>query len=471
MNIKLFAILTLLLFYPLSSVYSQYCEDDKEHNRKEVDTNVRSVKDYFLHGSFGGHLRNLLMFTVNSGYGDNHYANALGGSLAYSTATWNGIHFGVKGIFTYNLFSSQLAGNDSTVHAAKWEQELFDVTHPSKVDDLDRLEELYIAYDSKRIHAKIGKIDINDGPLLKRWDGRMKPFVYKGIWTKWNPKGNLHFYNGFVNGVSPRGMTEWYSINEAVGILTRGHLNDSTEMDYHEHSESAGISINALEFQSKKKVNLQFWNYYIHHIYNTSWLQLKVPIRKWTIGGQYVLQVAEGYQDHLEDYKQYFHPGTASHTVSLELGYKVSSSLTFRAAHTQVFGDAPFLFPKELGRDQLFTSVSRSRMDGLGKTGVSLLEVHLSLKEKVKKDFSLISSIQYMNTPMCDDHLLNKYHTPDYTQLNMRLRHNFHGAWEGLHLNLLYIYRYSHNQQMELIADEYYKTNLHHFSLVFDVVF
>lgn len=470
MNIKLLAILTLTLLSTINDVHGQYCEDDKEHDRKKVDTNVRSIKDYFLHGSFGGHLRNFYMLTVNDSKGEDHYANALGGSLSYSTATWKGIHFGVKGIFTYNLFSSQLSGNDSTIRPAKWEQELFDVTHPSKVDDLDRLEELYIAFDNEQLHAKAGKIDINDGPLLRRWDGRMKPFVYKGAWSKWSPKEHITLYNGFVSGVSPRGMTEWYSINEAVGILSRGHLNDSTEMDYHEHSNSRGLSVNAVDL-SLKKINIEFWNYYIHHIYNTSWIQVKAPVKKWSFGGQYVFQVADQHQNKLDEYKQYFHPGTSSHTLSLEVGYKFTPSLSLRAAHTEILGSAPFLFPKELGRDQLFTSVSRSRMDGLGKTNTSLLEAHYSFKERLKKDLSIITSIQYMDTPMCDDHQLNKYRVPDYTQFNFRLRHNFHKALEGMHINFLYVFRYSHSQQMPELTDEYYKTNLHHFSLVFDVVF
>ena len=100
------------------TIFGQYCESDTEPERREVDTTVNSITDYFLHGHINGHIRNYFMTTINNGYLSDHYANATGGSIAYSTASWKGIHFGVKGIFTYNLLSSDLAGEETTFRAA-----------------------------------------------------------------------------------------------------------------------------------------------------------------------------------------------------------------------------------------------------------------------------------------------------------------------------------------------------------------
>lgn len=460
----------ILLTIPLVS-NAQYCDPDTDPDRREVDTTVNSITDYFLHGHINGHIRNYFMTTINNGYLDDHYANATGGSIAYSTASWKGIHFGVKGIFTYNLFSSDIAGVDSLTRPAKWEQELFDVLHPEKTDDLDRLEELYIAYEHEKIDARIGKIDIDKGPLLRRRDGRMKPFVYKGLWSDYKPAKDLHLYNGYITGVSPRGMTEWFDLNEAIGILNNGYLNDSTAYEYHEKSESGGLLVNGITSKLGKNLKIEAWNYYLHHIYNTSWFQTDFRFKKFEFGLQYVLQVPDPHQKHLLEHERYFDPSHLSNTVSGQIKYIPNEHFQIRTAYLSFIGDGRFVFPKEISRESFYTSIQRSWLDGLGKSNVYLFNINYRPVKKMKEDFQIDLIVQHVDNPGHSFYDHNKYGNPDYTQLNVAARYYFHGKLEGLHLNFLYVSRHTVLPDEMTFEQQYYKTNLGHFNLVIDVVF
>ena len=465
-------LLILIFAFAPYTIFAQYCESDIEPERREVDTTVNSITDYFLHGHINGHIRNYFMTTTNNGYLDDHYANATGGSIAYSTASWKGIHFGVKGIFTYNLFSSDLAGEDSTIRAAKWEQELFDVIHPEKTDDLDRLEELYIAYDHKKIHAKIGKIDIDEGPLLRRRDGRMKPFVYKGLWTNYKPKHGINIYNGFITAVSPRGMTEWYNLDEAIGILNNGHLNDTTELEYHEKAHTKGMLINGLKGHAfKERLTYQAWNHYLHHMYNTTWLQTDLRLNKMAFGLQYVAQFADAYQSQLDETERYFETNTISNTFSGQVAFRANEHIQMRVAYTKQIGEGRFVYPKELSRESFYTSIQRSWLDGMGQSNIYVYGIRYTPSKKKKNDFLFDLTIQHVDGPGCLAYDLNKYSTPDYSQLNFFARYYFRGTLEGLHLSLLYVTRYSKLPDDMTFEQQYYKTNLSHFNLVIDVVF
>ncbi len=464
--------LLLLFFLGMNAfAYGQYCESDTEPDRREVDSSVTSVKDYFLHGHISGHIRNYFMSTINSGSLEDHYANATGGSIAYSTASWKGIHFGVKGIFTYNLFSSQLAGNDSLgIRPSKWEQELFDLNHPTKTKDLDRLEELYVAYDHKHFHAKLGKIDIDKGPLLRRRDGRMKPFVFKGIWSEWKKSKGFKLFNGVLWGVSPRGMTEWYSFNEAIGILNNGQLNDSTELDYWEKTDSKGLLVTGIESEPGKHFHLAYWNYYLHNVHNTSWVQSEFRSSRIRIGMQYVFQLADKNQSLLLSENRYVH--NTSHTVAGMFRFDLNDHLRFRIAQLFSLGEGAFLFPKEINRDNFYTSIQRSWMDGIGNARISLAGITYLPIPKKNETFEIELNIQYKNVSEFCDHLHNKYQSPDYTQVNLAAKYYFKKKLEGLHLNLLYTSRFSPNLPIEMTYDQqYYKTNLHHLNLVVDIVF
>ncbi|WP_224484383.1 hypothetical protein [Robertkochia aurantiaca] len=110
-----------------------------------IETEDKKLSDIFGKAHFHGHIRNYFMSTLNEGELTDYYTNATGGAIAIRTSNWKGFEAGVKGIFTYRTFSSDLNRADPTVgEMARWEFELYDITDPHNFNDLDRLEELYI---------------------------------------------------------------------------------------------------------------------------------------------------------------------------------------------------------------------------------------------------------------------------------------------------------------------------------------
>ena len=456
-----------------TNVRSQYCDTLTSIHADTVviDNGVHTFKDFFSKGKFRGHIRNYFMSTINDGSLTDHYANAIGGSIAYKTANWNGFELGINAIYTFNAFSSDLTGTDPNTMAAKWEMELFDIQNPTNKYNLTRLDELYLGYHSKKFRIKAGRMNIDEDPLLKRRDGRMMAFMYQGIWNSIDLSSKVKMYNGFINGVAPRGMTKWYSMNEAIGITNNGMLNDSTKMNYRTAANTKGLLVNGFKITPVKALKIQVWNYYLLHMHNTLWTQVDFNTEKFGIGIQYVLQAADPYQRKLTSSQQYFNPDHLSHSIAFQLQYNFNKKLQFRMAQLFITNDGRFQFPKELTRENFYTSIPRSWMDGLGNLSVSLAGLQFYPNDKLKKDLRFDLIAQYINSPDITDLRMNKYGTPDYLQINFGSRYNFHGSLDGLSINLLYIYRYCDLPSGMSFSKEYYKVNFHHINLIVEFLF
>ena len=54
---------------------------------------------FFIEGEVHGNIRNFTMSTINQGLLSDYYANAMGASIHYETATFKGFKFGLNGLF------------------------------------------------------------------------------------------------------------------------------------------------------------------------------------------------------------------------------------------------------------------------------------------------------------------------------------------------------------------------------------
>lgn len=446
-----------------------YSQSDVD--QEAVHFEVKSLKDYFSQGQLSGHARNYFMATINEGNLSDYWSNAIGGSLKYETASWKGLQVGVKGIFTYQLFSSDLNKKDLLVNkGAKWEKELYDINRPHEGADLDRLEELFVKYSYDKSSISFGKLDLNKGPLFLRRDGRMKPFVYRGLWIEHRASDQHHFYGGYINGVSPRGMTEWYSINEAIGVLNNGFQYDGSKATYHEVAQSRGIGVFGYKFQSDD-IGFQAWDYYIDRLYNTLWIEGSFNRKHLYAGVQYVYQQACNHQSNIELNQRYFQPEDRANVIALKVGYKtIGENIKLSTAYLHGYGTGRFLFPKELGRENFFVSQPRSWIDGFGLVNVYMIRGQLKFPESWSKGLHLDLRLSYTDAPSSDDYANNKYGKSDYAQVTMLNKYQFQKKLEGLEIIFLYIMKYSPDK--DLSADEtFYKTNLHHFNLIMNIEF
>jgi hypothetical protein len=404
---------------------------------QEIHGGLHSLQEFFGLGTITGHLRNFFMSTQNEGSLRDYYANAIGGSMRFRSHEFYNFEFGAAGIFTYKLFSNDLNEPDPVVgRVSKWEHELFDVLNLGNFNDLDRLEELYVRYNFSGGNITYGKMEIEDTPLLNRSDGRMKPFAFKGFWLNYAPADNHHLQATWIDRISPRSTVEWFDFNEGIGLSFNGFQPDGTEAEYHEHLESDGLAM--LGYHTRlRDFRLEFYQYYLHHISHITWAALEYRKNAWGLGLQYSVQFPDAFQRDLEYEQRYMQPGERGQVLSGRVRYYFGD-WDLWGAYTHAFDTGRYLFPRELGRDQFYTSTQRSRLDGFGDTDVITLgaEVHFG-----KEHFTWGLEYTRLFGPEVDAFEFNKYNLDAYQQVNLKLDYAFKGFLEGMHMQLLYVYK------------------------------
>lgn len=444
----------------------------QHHLALEKDTchSVDNIQKWFTEGHFHGHVRNYFMLTQNHGKLKDYYTNASGGALSYQTAYLKGFALGVKGIFSYNTFGNDLISPDATLNkTAKWELELYDVNRPEVKHDLDRLEELYIKFKSKHFKAQLGKIDINQGPLLLRRDGRMKPFVFQGVWTEYQKK-KTRINLGFIDKVSPRGMTEWFSFNEAIGLNNNGFTYDGKAAEYHEHANTKGMFIASLEQQINPYFTSKVYAYSLLNLTQTTWLENEWSKNGWFFGSQLVHQIAMPEQNNLEAEFRYKQTNKSTIALSFKIEKEIKSihqKISFSLL--RVGGEGRFLYPKELSRENFYVSQPRSWVDGFGDLNVYQLGSEFALHKT--KDLNASFYTAYFDTPNASDFAHNKYGVKAYWQNTLNINYHFHEFLEGLEFTLLLVNRSSPFDNSLTESENFYRNNFNHINFIINLNF
>jgi hypothetical protein len=446
--------------------------DDSRRFAIHRDTSIRSVSDYFRAGMVSGHIRNHTMGTVNRGGLHDYYSNAIGGAVKYTTGEWKGIQLGVKGIFTYQLFGSDLTALDPEVgKSAAWEKELYDVLRPDELTGLNRVEELFVKFNIGNSFVQYGKININKGPLLKQRDGRMMPFVYRGFWSEIAEFRDQRVTLGLINGVSPRGMTEWFDLNEAIGLISRGFLPDGSASHYHERSGINMLGVLGYE-KNVRGLKMQVWNYLFGDKSDMVWLQADYQKNKFKVGAQFVHQRALPAVQEVDYDERYIQDGEQANVLSCRVGVadKVKG-FDLSAAYLHSFDDGRFLFPRELGREDFYVSQPRSWIDGFGNTDVYMLRFIYNKKNATGAYWNIDTRVSRIETPGLDNFELNKYSIPSYYQLTFFPRYHFSGVLKGMDVGMLYILKYTERSVELPPQNTFYRTDLHHFNLIMNIEF
>ena len=471
----------LLLIVSFTSIYSTRAQGVLHENDPGGETTIGNPHDkrhspinaFLKQGHVSGHVRNFTMATINQGELTDYFANATGGAIHYETDRFLG-HFsiGVKGIFTFNTYSSDLLAPDPlTGKGAKWELELFDINHPDKKHDLDRLEELYIKFHyGEKSFLEVGKFDLDETPLLNRRDGRMKAFVFEGIWNKWVASPSSTLQSGLITKVSPRSTTEFFTIREALGSQNMGYQPDGTRADYHEAAHARAIGMLGYEFRTESGLKLQAWDMYLDRVTNIAWLQADYNGGLGFAGIQAVAQRPLAHQADLDYSARYMQPDERGRVVATRVGLH-SQNWEISANYLRSFSQGRFLFPREFGRERLYTSMPRSWMEGLGDTHVVTL-VGLFQKPIFQEDrVSIDLRWSHIQTPAPTDYRLNKYGVQPYHQTNAAIKYACNGRLEGLEFQVLYLYRGDYPAGDHSPSMIFNKYNMHQINVITNLIF
>jgi hypothetical protein len=401
-----------------------------------------SLHEALSQGEVHGEIRNFFMNTINREELKDYYTNALGFALKYETKPFYGFSMGGHFRSVFRTLGSRLSKEDDMLGTtAKWEYELYDLLNPGRYKDINKLQELYLKYQFNQSYISLGRLETEYTPLLNNSDGRMGPFAHQGLWLHHplNAKSTLDL--GFINGVSPRSVTDWFSINQSVGLFFNGFLPNGEEANYRGTTNSQGIGIAKYQF-NQANWNFVFYDIFIHQLLNTVWLESDYTLKNWNLGLQYVYQHGADYQRQLPLANQYIRDGENGQVLSTQLAWK-KADWQFSIAYSKLFDTGRLLFPKEIGRDRFYTSIPRSRMEGLGDADVIVLKTQ-KFFPRTGLDFLL--EFQSIQGPSLNDFNLNKYNIDETYQFNTIINYDGSQLLKGLSFEGLFVFRYNKNE-------------------------
>jgi hypothetical protein len=283
----------------------------------------------------------------------------------------------------------------------------------------------------------------------------------------------MKLHAGWFYAASPRSTVEWYSIGESVGIYAQGLTPEGNPADYHEHIESKGLGIFGGEYDISEHTKFQAWDYYFEHVSNTVFLQLdhKIPLdpnntSRLVLGTQFLHQNTVGEGGNHEAKKAYMPLGQSNRLYVFRAGFeKEKWQLTLN--YLQADENGRFTFPREWGREQFYTTVSRGRIEGLGGVRTLMSTLHYSPTEEL--EFTV--DLGRVMTPNIDDYELNRLENVSYDQFNFDVRYHFPGKLEGMHMRFLYVHKRSIKDYGENIEPLFYTADFHHFNLITNIYF
>ena len=471
--------LFIILVFTSGNLLAQDHHEELEHRTHHVD--VENLKDFLGKGEAHGFVRYSFMSTWHPRFNHDYFANALGGNLGYYTPSYKGFSFGISGLFVHNIYSTPVeVTEESHESAERWygrlspyELQLFDINHPEKKDDLDRLEELFLLYQHKNMAFKIGKMDV-ESPLINRTDTRMKPYVVRGAlfqtdFKKYNSKLTVSWFDK----ASPRSTTHWFYMNDAVGIYWQGYTTDGEAYHYAGELQTAGIGMAGYE-ATIKAFDISVWDYYFENISNTVFVEvereveLEKPHHELQFGVQYVHQDAVNRGGNSEKIHSYMDAGESSNVLSGKAGVKTEHWL-FSGNYSWITADGRFLFPQELGRENFYTSMPRARLEGLGKTHSAVLKAEWKPTFAKHMTSTMMAGRNWL--PAWDDYQFNKYQKQSYDHVALDFKYQFIGFLEGLTVDLFYVYQDTQWLNDPVAENEEVNFQLHHINLVANVKF
>ncbi|MGV3585524.1 MAG: porin [Adhaeribacter sp.] len=455
-NLRIIFFFVFAFFLPQVVRSQVYLEDNNTDSIK-----VQSVQELFTKGKLHGHVRNYFMATGNHRELTNHYANAIGAEVGMRTAAFHGLRVNVSGIFTYNLFSSNLAEKDPIGHKRPLtERELFDIEDSENKYDLDRLESAYLEYNSKKLRSKLGRFSFHS-PLINPQDTRMKPYTVQGVQVELPVGKNSLATLAWLDHFSPRSVVEWKKAEETIGIYSPGVNFNGEPGRYQNQTHTKGVAVAGLVVGLPGKLQWQGWNYWIENISNTSYGRILIPARrylKFGFEGLYQFQVGNG--GHSSSDTTYF-PDQREWLAGAMISYQKSNSqISLNFLYTGNSGR--FTFPREWGREQFFATIPRGRLEGTGAANLLVVKA----KKIWSPELSSGLAIAKAWLPAINDFPHNKYGVISYwsPMVDLTLQPEYRPL-KGVVFRLLYVAKASPGAKVPL-GQMFYNTNYHQINFI-----
>lgn len=348
------------------------------------------------------------------------YALGQAAFLRLKTKDFKGFSLAARYTLFANVWSSNLLDRDPiTGNFNRYEVGLFDVTNPA--DRLfGKLEELQLRYQSEKISAVLGRMDINT-PFINPQDGRLSPTFVQGVQLAYRPNKRHQFTGYFIDRISPRSTSGWYDVGQTFGLYPVGQSTFGKPSLYKGKTDSHFVSVLDWKGQVLPEMSLQVNHTFVDNVSSTYFLQAlndwKQPGRRYDLftGAQFILQHGVGEGGNPDRTLQFKHPEDLNYVFGWRIGIK-NPRMQWHLNYTRVDGRGRFLSPREWGRDPFFTFIPRERNEGYNQVDAITTYYQRNLPKAGLQLYGF-AGLHFLPDPT--DVEINKFGFPSYAQANL----------------------------------------------------
>ncbi|SDL92173.1 outer membrane porin, OprD family [Catalinimonas alkaloidigena] len=371
-------------------------------------------------GDVSGQWRTYFMSTLNQGDLKDFAALATGGKLKY-VHRW-GTHLEAAAAFytAVNLgISDPTATDPATGRPSRYEAGLFNMQDLSQ-REVALLGEAYLTLRYNRHALTLGRMKLVS-PLFNPQDGRMIPTLLQGLWYAQRPDKALDLGAGVFTKVAPRGTDRFYGIGESIGVYPAGRNLTGAPSDYPMHTRSKFLAIGHAHWKPMPHGEVHVWDYWADNVFHTVYLEPAYTVtlgeHAWQLAGQWVHQDRVGEGGNADPVRRYFASRTAD-VFGVQL--QVKGTTTVRLGYNRITGAGQFLFPREWGREGLYTFQKRERSEGNANADALVLTLDRTWKGQAGSLQGIVSAGHHWRASVTEA-AANKYAQPSYTHLNLDL--------------------------------------------------
>lgn len=391
-----------------------------------------------------GYWRNYLMATNNQNPLQDWMTVSTGGKLFFKTRSIKGFSVAMGYYTTINTRIGNTAVRDeTTLKLSRYELGNYDVADPTH-HEIAYLGEAFLKYHKGDHKVTLGR-QVFKSPLLNPEDGRMIPTLVQGIIYTYSKPKSLQVNLGWLSHIAPRSSNGFYSVAESIGIYPTGLNADGTPSGYKGNIQSNGIGIASISFR-RKSFNIKLWEYYIENIFNSIYLESHLSGNLFGLpvdfGAQLIHQKKVDNGGNMIENQTYF---TNDHSMiwGLQLITKITPETVFSLNYNHITDDGRFLFPREWGREPLFTFQKRERLEGASDVHAWMVNFtkKISLANESLLNMSIGYGQYYLQEP--NEFRFNKYAMPSRWQANMDIFYHFGEKLKGLKVEYLFAWKKS----------------------------
>ena len=371
-------------------------------------------------GKFSGQWRTHFMSTLNKGELKDFSALATGGKLKYQYHFGQHLEVGAAFYSSFNLGISDISATDPvTGKTSRYEAGLFNLQDLTQ-KEIVLLGEAYLKFKLRYHEVTMGRMKV-ETHLLNSQDGRMIPNLEQGVWYTQKPNEKLAFGLGIFNKIAPRSTDRFYGIGGSIGTYPVGRNPDGNPSGYSGNTSSDFLAVGNIRWNPTKSVLLKISDYWVDNVFHTLYVEpaydFDIGNKKLNLSTQWIHQDRLNEGGNADPSKRYFSDQAANvYGLQLSLKGKTTVSLGYnRIAHT-----GRFLFPREWGRESLFSFQKRERSEGNADTYALLMTIDKNWTFNSGKLHSILSTGRHWKATVAtaED---NKYALPNYTHLNLDL--------------------------------------------------